>query len=279
MAVNGARYRTIARHIDERGGRCGVERHDLIIADDAVVNALRSERIDIGGAGQPDRFRAVGALLEREAEPDRGFARCAGDQYLLDAIIALILELVGDQPAGEEERAEHRPIIMVGGAIVGQRLDPLIIVIDGGQGGAARRHIGEAARSRLADRQHGVACHRIIAIETVTDRDALGAAFGHRRKTPDGQAAGFAGLGKEIPITLIIAEQPCGLSEYGIGNVVRGHRIAVEMDTDLTRRERRARFLNQLNLRDIIAINVDRPALCAHSGPLRWTCPRLRDDR
>src|SRR3546814_4514022 len=101
MAVHHARHRAIARHVDQRGGGCGTERHDLVIADHPVVDALRGERIDIGRAGQTDRFGArLRALLKREAEPDRGLARCARDQDLTRAIIALILELVGYQPAG-----------------------------------------------------------------------------------------------------------------------------------------------------------------------------------
>src|SRR3546814_17356401 len=88
--------------------------------------ALRGERIDIGRAGQTDRFGArLRALLKREAEPDRGLARCARDQDLTRAIIALILELVGDQPAGQEQWTEHRPIVKVGGALALPRLHPM----------------------------------------------------------------------------------------------------------------------------------------------------------
>src|SRR3546814_7441335 len=106
----------------------------------------------MGRAGQTDRFGArLRALLKREAEPDRGLARRACDQNLGGAIIALIPELVGDQPAGQEQRAEDGPNIMVGGTITFQRLDPLIMVVDGGQGGAPRRHIGKTARAGLAD--------------------------------------------------------------------------------------------------------------------------------
>src|SRR3546814_12485275 len=86
-------------------------------------------------------------------------------------------------------------------------------------------------------------------------------------------------LGEEIPIALIVAEQAGGLAEHRVSDVVRGHRIAVEMHANLSRRERRVRVVNQLGLRDIVAIDVDRPALCAHSGPLRLSCPRLRDGR
>ena len=70
MAVDDARHRAIARHVDQRRRGGGVERHDLVVADDAVVDALRRQRLDIGGAGQPDRFRAVGALFQRKAQPD-----------------------------------------------------------------------------------------------------------------------------------------------------------------------------------------------------------------
>src|SRR3546814_9969768 len=78
----------------------------------------------MGRAGQTDRFGArLRALLKREAEPDRGLARRACDQNLGGAIIALIPELVGDQPAGQEQRAEDGPNIMVGGTITFQRLD------------------------------------------------------------------------------------------------------------------------------------------------------------
>src|SRR3546814_5796697 len=96
---------------------------------------------------------------------------------------------------------------MVGGAIALQRLDPLIMVVDGGQGGAARCDVGEAARAGLADGQHRTLRHRIIAIEAVADRDAFGRAFGHGRKTPYRQAPGLAPPGEEIPIALIVAEQ------------------------------------------------------------------------
>src|SRR3546814_3278107 len=89
---------------------------------------------------------------------------------------------------------------MVGGAIALQRLDPLIMVVDGGQGGAARCDVGEAARAGLADGQHRTLRHRIIAIEAVADRDAFGRAFGHGRKTPYRQAPGLAPPGEEIPI-------------------------------------------------------------------------------
>src|SRR3546814_8572079 len=118
---------------------------------------------------------------------------------------------------------------MVGGAIALQRLDPLIMVVDGGQGGAPRRHIGKTARSGLADIEHGIARHRIIAIEAVAARDAFGRAFDHGRKTPYRQAPGLTPLGEEIPIALIVAEQAGGLAEHRVSDVVRGHRIAVEM--------------------------------------------------
>src|SRR3546814_2610900 len=69
MAVHHARHRAIARHVDQRGGGCGTERHDLVIADHPVVDALRGERIDIGRAGQTDRFGArLRALLKRSEE-------------------------------------------------------------------------------------------------------------------------------------------------------------------------------------------------------------------
>src|SRR3546814_3792205 len=80
--------------------------------------ALRGERIDIGRPGQTDRIGPrLRALLKREAEPDRGLARCACDQDLTRPILALLLELVGDQPADQEQWSEHRPIVMVRGAI------------------------------------------------------------------------------------------------------------------------------------------------------------------
>src|SRR3546814_3807129 len=102
-----ARHRAIARHVDQRGGGCGTERHDLVIADHPVVDALRGERIDIGHAGQTDRFGArLRALLKREAEPDRGLARCARDQNLTRAIIALILR-------SEEHTSEPQSLIRI----------------------------------------------------------------------------------------------------------------------------------------------------------------------
>src|SRR3546814_5119145 len=74
---------------------------------------------------------------------------------------------------------------------------------------------------------------------TVAGRDILGLAFGHRREAPDGQAARFVSLGEEIPIALVVPEQSRRLAEHRIGDVVRGHRIAVEVDAHLSRRERR----------------------------------------
>src|SRR3546814_13036105 len=79
----------------------------------------------------------------------------------------------------------------------------------------------------------------------------------------------YTTLFRSIPIALIVAEQACGRAEHRVSDVVRGHRIAVEMHAHLSRRERRFRVVNQLGLRDIVAIDVDRPALCANSGPLR----------
>src|SRR3546814_2521456 len=57
----------------------------------------------------------------------------------------------GDQPAGQEQRAEDGPNIMVGGTITFQRLDPLIMVVDGGQGGAPRRHIGKRSEEHTSE--------------------------------------------------------------------------------------------------------------------------------
>src|SRR3546814_3628303 len=75
------------------------------------------------------------------------------------------------------------------------------------------------------------------------------------------QAPGLAPPGEEIPIALIVAEQACGRAEHRVSDVVRGHRIAVEMHAHLSRRERRFRVVNQLGLRDIVAIDVDRPEI------------------
>src|SRR3546814_2451222 len=57
---------------------------------------------------------------------------------------------------------------------------------------------------------------------------------------------GLTPLGEEIPIALIVAEQAGGLAEHRVSDVVRGHRIAVEMHANLSRRERRVRVVNQL---------------------------------
>src|SRR3546814_17952865 len=109
----------------------------------------------------------------------------------------------GDQPAGQEQRAEDGPNIMVGGTITFQRLDPLIMVVDGGQGGAPRRHIGKTARSGLADIEHGIARHRIIAIEAVAASDAFGRAFDHGLNTPYRQAPGHHPPAEQIPKAML----------------------------------------------------------------------------
>src|SRR3546814_11351125 len=96
---------------------------------------------------------------------------------------------------------------MMPGAILGQRLDALILVIDRWQGGPARRDVGKSAGSAGAGRQHRMARHRIIAIEILADRDAVRRAFGDGGETPDRQAPRRAARRKEIPIAMVVSEQ------------------------------------------------------------------------
>src|SRR3546814_15672000 len=121
---------------------------------------------------------------------------CSSD--LAGAIIALVLQLVGDQPAGQEQRAKDRPIIMMPGAILGQRLDALILVIDRWQGGPARRDVGKSAGSAGAGRQHRMARNRIIAIEILADRDAVRRTFGDGGETPDRPELGRAACRERV---------------------------------------------------------------------------------
>src|SRR3546814_17698519 len=69
MAVRHARHRAIARHVDQRAWGCGVQRHDLVIADDAVIDALRVERGDMGGAGTAPRLGPRFAALRDRIPP------------------------------------------------------------------------------------------------------------------------------------------------------------------------------------------------------------------
>src|SRR3546814_5058091 len=96
---------------------------------------------------------------------------------------------------------------MMPGAILGQRLDALILVIDRWQGGPARRDVGKSAGSAGAGRQHRMARHRIIAIEILADRNAVRRAFGDGGETPDRQAPRRAARRKEIPIALVVRSE------------------------------------------------------------------------
>src|SRR3546814_10192003 len=131
---------------------------------------------------------------------------CSSD--LAGAIIALVLQLVGDQPAGQEQRAKDRPIIMMPGAILGQRLDALILVIDRWQGAPARRDVGKSAGSAGAGRQHRMARPRILAIAIPAARDAVRRSFGDGGETPYRQAPRRAAPRNAIPIALVVSEQP-----------------------------------------------------------------------
>ena len=155
VAVDRAAHLGVARHVDV-DGRLPIDRVELLVRDDPVVDAERLGELDVPGRGQADHFDSI-APGEQIGERRGGAARGAGQHCGLRSEHRLVVEEVIDQERGEVEGPEQHLLVLVLLLVEGHAGDADVAVVGGGEVGAmrARHRRSRAGRTGPAGRPGG----------------------------------------------------------------------------------------------------------------------------
>jgi hypothetical protein len=216
----------VPRHVDIYR-RVAVQRLQLLIGHDLVVDPERLGELDVPRRGQPDHLDAI-ALVEQVREGGGGAARGGGEHRRPGPEEVRVIEEVVDQERGEVERPEQHLLVLVSLLVEGQAGDPHVAVVGGRELRPVRRRVDEVERVGAVRLHDEVGSWRQVPEDPRPLRHSVRLAGYHVGEAPDRHPRPAVLIDREeLPVVHRLAH-------HRVGDVVGGEAEGVDTEQHLT---------------------------------------------